>query len=277
MKNKPMVLNFTDAMIQQIGIGDKFILEDYKKSFAEEELFDKKKIELLQHYMPRTNGLLYCLASSLTIRQIKSVFDKHSRGKAIWISDYIKDLIEAGASLTKPQRKNQPSVLKVRRIATFLEKRGVNIADGYNERRHFETKKLFTLADVRLVEDYLNQYWRTEFLKWLEPHLDIAGELKEMADRLAKSDSEAREEAEELRRMVKKLERLKKFDRTRYDRNIFEEADELYKKAVGINKQYGLCLLAVLKGRGIAKDDAFIKNEFQDWNNSYKQWRSNRP
>lgn len=71
------------------------------------------------------------------------------------------------------------------------------------------------------------------------------------------------------------LERLKKFDKTKYDINIFKEAMIRYKEASEDDKHYGKILLELLKKRGIAKGDYYRSEEFKKWNDSFKQWRSN--
>ncbi len=72
-------------------------------------------------------------------------------------------------------------------------------------------------------------------------------------------------------------EKLKKFDKTKYDKDVFKRATARYNNARGYDKHYGRCLLTELKYSRVDLSKNFEESEeFMDWNNAYKKYRSSQ-
>jgi hypothetical protein len=118
-------------------------------------------------------------------------------------------------------------------------------------------------------------------VKWMENHLFVRYtnmERKNLRELLRNAEKNETISKEAYTKLMKDhedaLARLKKFDKTTYDRTIFKEADELYRVSSGYDKHYGRCLLTILKNRGIAKGNYEPTTEFLNWSNAYKKHRS---
>jgi hypothetical protein len=115
--------------------------------------------------------------------------------------------------------------------------------------------------------------------------------LNNMLDRLWKNGRNASHEEEFLAHLanhsinwmrgleqrINKIEAaLAKFDRTKYDHSIFDGAILRHKMAKGYDKHYGRCLLKELKSRKIATKGYEDTEEFLNYLNAFKKYRSNR-
>jgi hypothetical protein len=67
----------------------------------------------------------------------------------------------------------------------------------------------------------------------------------------------------------------KKFDRTKYDPEIFNNAIIRYNEAPIFDKKYDRCLYDELVERGIAIKGFEETEEFFKWNNAFRTYRSN--
>jgi hypothetical protein len=109
--------------------------------------------------------------------------------------------------------------------------------------------------------------------KWNKINLDAATKLREIAKRLAMKNIKKNREIKELNNTIHSLERLKSFDKTKFDRGILKSAIERYKKASGFDKHYGRCLLEELKDQGMARKGFEDTEEFSNWLNAFKWYR----
>ena len=71
-------------------------------------------------------------------------------------------------------------------------------------------------------------------------------------------------------------EQAKKFDKTKYDRDIFKASTQRYDTAKRFDKNYDKCLFLELKSRGKAIDGFEDTLEFSNWCDAYKQDRSKK-
>jgi hypothetical protein len=204
----------------------------------------EEKLNILRQYYSPSLGIIYFLFLRLPNGKIKEICEKYRAKKNYNLDELLDELLT-------------------------LNKYEISI------NRYFPGEpKQFTLSEMETIENNLNTYWRKELTRWIEVPAKAAIQLESIAKSVDKNSARRR-----LRKMVKSLEhlkRFKRFDRTKYDPDIFKAADKRFDKANRFEKKLGNCLLAELMSRNIAKKDFEETEEFLNWYNAYKQFRSDQ-
>ncbi len=232
----------------------------------------KTKRELIAKSFDGSDGAIYLLLLKLDTKQIKKIIEKYKNGYGK--IELIQDLLTHcgyDINLNGDSGLDEVTAFINSKEGKPLSKKDQIIFDKLwtksktKRKNDLTEKKIFTLQEVLNVETIVNEYWKdllstrdNQILKAFETNVVFT---KEAYNKIKNDDEKLKQ-------------KLKKFDRTKYDNNIFKEAIKHYEKALGFEQHYGRCLLAVLKERGIANDGFERGLEFYNWNNSFKQYRS---
>jgi hypothetical protein len=206
----------------------------------------QEKLDAINRRFPTISGISFFLLMKLSKEKIEEIGTTFSKKKDYRANDLTDELLTVCGYINNP-------------ISFLLS----------------EEPKQFSLSDMRSFEYYTNNQGRRESDYWIGKYDEIESRLKNISNQMEKKILKKSKVIDELQKTIKILEKFKKFDKTKYDRNVFEGARKRYDNALKYEKHYEKCLLTELKERGIVGKGFEETEEFLNWCDAFKKYRAN--